>query len=33
MVYLQLKARALLSPGEQLLIRHVADAVGTEGKS
>ena len=32
MVYLQLKARALLSPGEQLLIRHVADAVGTEGE-
>ena len=31
MLYLQLRARATLKPGEQLLVRHVADARDTEG--
>ena len=31
MLYLQLKARAIASPGEQLLVRHVADALDSEG--
>ncbi|MBO4925499.1 MAG: hypothetical protein J5472_03370 [Clostridia bacterium] len=33
MLYLQLKGRACLRPGEQLLLRHVADALDTDGKS
>ena len=33
MLYLQLKARTVLHPGEQLLVRHVADAVSTCGDS
>ena len=33
MLYLQLKGRACLPPGEQLLVRHVADALDTEGGS
>ncbi len=31
MLYLQLKARATGKPGEQLLVRHVADALDSEG--
>lgn len=31
MLYLQLKGRATLHPGEQLLVRHVADALDTDG--
>ena len=31
MLYLQLKARATAKPGEQLLVRHVADALDAEG--
>lgn len=31
MLYLQLKSRATLSPGTQVLVRHVADAKDTEG--
>lgn len=30
MLYLQLKARAVLRPGEPLLVRHVADALDTD---
>ena len=32
MLYLQLKARATAKPGEQLLVRHVADALDSEGE-
>ena len=32
MLYLQLKARAVIRPGETLLVRHVADAVDAERK-
>ena len=32
MLYLQLKARATIKPGEQLFVRHVADALDGEGK-
>lgn len=32
MVYLQLKARALCAPGERLLVRHVADAIGPDSE-
>ena len=31
MLYLQLKARATGKPGEQVLVRHVADALDSEG--
>ena len=31
LLYLQLKARAALNPGQQLLVRHVADARDTDG--
>ena len=31
MLYLQLKARATLRPGEQLLVRHIADALDGQG--
>ena len=31
MLYLQLKARTVLNPGEQLLVRHVADALDARG--
>ena len=31
MLYLQIKARAALHPGEQLRVRHVADARDTDG--
>ncbi len=31
MLYLQLKARAQIRPGEQLLLRHIADALDSEG--
>ena len=33
MLYLQMKARAVVKPGEQLLVRHVADALDGEGAS
>ena len=32
MLYLQLKARAEIRPGEQLLLRHIADALDSEGE-
>ncbi len=32
MVYLQLKARTVIRPGEQLLLRHIADALDSEGE-
>ena len=32
MLYLQLKARATLKPGEQLLLRHIADAMDVQGE-
>ena len=32
MLYLQLKARATLKPGEQLLLRHIADAMDAQGE-
>lgn len=32
MLYLQLKARATISPGEQLLVRHIADALDSDGE-
>lgn len=32
MLYLQIKNRVAISPGEQLKVRHVADAMDTEGK-
>lgn len=32
LLYLQLKARATSKPGEQLLVRHVADALDSEGE-
>ena len=31
LLYLQLKARATAKPGEQLFVRHVADALDSEG--
>lgn len=31
LLYLQLKPRTALSPGEKILVRHVADAIDTEG--
>ena len=31
MLYLQCKARAAIKPGEQLLVRHVADALDSQG--
>ena len=31
MLYLQLKARATAKPGEQLLVRHIADALDSDG--
>ncbi len=31
LLYLQLKARAAVKPGEQLLVRHVADALDAQG--
>ena len=31
LLYLQLKARAAVKPGEQLLVRHIADALDAEG--
>ena len=32
MLYLQLKARATVRPGEQLLLRHIADALDSQGE-
>ncbi len=32
MLYLQLKARATIHPGEQLLLRHIADALDAQGE-
>ena len=32
MLYLQLKARATVRPGEQLLLRHIADALDSRGE-
>lgn len=32
-LYLQLKARAQIRPGEQLLLRHIADALDSEGEN
>lgn len=31
MLYLQMKPRVTIAPGEQLLLRHIADAMDTEG--
>ena len=31
MLYLQLKARTAVKPGEQLLVRHIADALDAQG--
>ena len=31
LLYLQLKARATVKPGEQLLVRHIADALDAQG--
>ena len=31
MLYLQLKARATVKPGEQFLVRHIADALDAQG--
>ena len=31
MLYLQLKSRTTLKPGEQLLVRHIADALDARG--